>query len=101
MELGLSSQSTPFCKHGIFAPRLCRLTAQPAGSLSLKFQSRYRWQILLPAPDYPCSKPYPELITHQHLPARRIKEAFETGGCRKSYSKTIDGPRILRGESLT
>ena len=42
----------------------------------------------------------PESINHQNPPAYRIKEIFEIGGCKKSYSKTIDGPRILRGENL-
>lgn len=42
----------------------------------------------------------PELVNHQNPPAYRIKEVFETGGCNRSYSKTIDGPRILRGENL-
>ena len=42
----------------------------------------------------------PEAVNHNNPPAYRIKEAFEVGGCRKSYSKTIDGPRILSGENL-
>lgn len=42
----------------------------------------------------------PETVNHNNPPAYRIKEIFEIGGCKKSYSKTIDGPRILRGESL-
>jgi hypothetical protein len=42
----------------------------------------------------------PELVNHHNPPAYRIKEVFETGGCHRSYSKTIDGPRILRGENL-
>jgi hypothetical protein len=42
----------------------------------------------------------PETVNHSNPPAYRIKEIFESGGCKKSYSKTIDGPRILRGENL-
>lgn len=42
----------------------------------------------------------PETVNHSNPPAYRIKEIFEIGGCKKSYSKTIDGPRILRGENL-
>jgi hypothetical protein len=42
----------------------------------------------------------PESVNHNNPPAYRIKEIFEIGACKKSYSKTIDGPRILRGENL-
>lgn len=42
----------------------------------------------------------PEIVNHGNPPAYRLKEVFETGKCKKSYSKTIDAPRILRGEDL-
>lgn len=42
----------------------------------------------------------PETVNHNNPPAYRIKEIFEVGECTNSYSKTIDGPRILRGENL-
>lgn len=42
----------------------------------------------------------PETINHHNPPAYHIKEVFEAGGSRKSYSKTIYGSRILRGEDL-
>jgi hypothetical protein len=42
----------------------------------------------------------PETVNHNNPPAYRIKEIFEVGDCKESYSKTIYGPRILRGENL-
>jgi hypothetical protein len=82
MELGLSSQSTPFCKHGGFSPPFV-----PDSQHSQRAASARSFNPVIAA-SFACSglsmqQAYPELITHQHRPARRIKEAFETGGCRK------------------
>lgn len=43
----------------------------------------------------------PEIVNHNNPPAYRLQEVFRTGGHKKSYSKTIDAPRILRGEDLS
>jgi len=43
----------------------------------------------------------PEKVNHDRPPAVRIKEIFERGGCRDSYSKPRDAPRILKGNDLT
>lgn len=42
----------------------------------------------------------PETVNHGNPPAYRLQDVFRTGGHKKSYSKTIDAPRILRGEDL-
>ena len=42
----------------------------------------------------------PESVNHNHPPAYQLKEIFRIGGRPKHYSKVIDAPRILRGESL-
>ncbi|MBU6385876.1 MAG: DUF4276 family protein [Planctomycetes bacterium] len=42
----------------------------------------------------------PEAVNHGNPPAYRLQEVFRTGGHKKSYSKTIDAPRILNGEDL-
>lgn len=43
----------------------------------------------------------PELINHDNPPANRIKEIFESGGCRDSYVKPRDAGRILRENDLS
>jgi hypothetical protein len=42
----------------------------------------------------------PEPVNYGNPPAYRLQEVFRTGGHKKSYSKTIDAPRILNGEDL-
>lgn len=42
----------------------------------------------------------PEKINHQKPPAYHIKDIFEKGSCRKSYSKPRDGMRILRDKDI-
>ena len=44
--------------------------------------------------------PQPERVNHQKPPSYHIKEIFERGSCRDSYSKTRDALRILRGQDL-
>jgi hypothetical protein len=44
--------------------------------------------------------PNPETVNHGNPPAYRLQEVFRTGVHKKSYSKTIDAPRILKGEDL-
>ncbi|MFM8570050.1 MAG: DUF4276 family protein [Pirellula sp.] len=44
--------------------------------------------------------PNPETVNHGNPPAYRLQEVFRTGGHKKSYTKTIDAPRILKGEDL-
>ena len=41
-----------------------------------------------------------ETVNHNNPPAYRLKDVFRTGACNRDYSKTIDAPRILRGENL-
>jgi hypothetical protein len=43
----------------------------------------------------------PESVNHNKPPAHRIKELFETGGCRDSYIKPRDAGRILRDNDLS
>jgi hypothetical protein len=43
---------------------------------------------------------HPEKVNHGNSPAYRIAEVFRTGEKGKSYIKTRDAGRILRGESL-
>lgn len=42
----------------------------------------------------------PETVNHDKPPAWRIREIFEVGTCRDSYSKPRDANRILRGKDL-
>jgi hypothetical protein len=42
----------------------------------------------------------PESVNHLHPPSRHIKEIFEIGTCRDSYSKPRDANRILRNKDL-
>lgn len=42
----------------------------------------------------------PETVNHGNPPAYRLQEVFRTGSHKKSYSKTIDAPRILKDENL-
>lgn len=42
----------------------------------------------------------PEQVNHVNPPAHRIKEIFEIGKCRDSYSKRRDAPRILKDNDL-
>jgi len=42
----------------------------------------------------------PETINHNDPPAHRIKEIFELGKCRDSYSKPRDAKRILEANDL-
>jgi hypothetical protein len=42
----------------------------------------------------------PEQVNHGNPPSYRIKEIFETGKCQRSYSKTRDAARILKGQDL-
>lgn len=42
----------------------------------------------------------PEKINHNNPPSKRIKEVFEKGKCRDSYSKVRDARRILKGQDL-
>jgi hypothetical protein len=44
---------------------------------------------------------HPETVNHLKPPAYHIKEIFEIGSCRKSYVKTRDAGRILRGNDLS
>ena len=44
--------------------------------------------------------PNPETVNHGNPPAYRLQEISRTGDYKKSYSKTIDAPRILSGEDL-
>jgi hypothetical protein len=43
----------------------------------------------------------PESINHNRPPSYRIREIFELGTRRDSYSKAVDATRILRGKDLT
>lgn len=43
---------------------------------------------------------HPELVNHNNPPAHRLKEFFEAGKCRDSYSKPRDTGRILRDADL-
>ena len=43
----------------------------------------------------------PEQVNHNKPPADRIREIFEIGRCRKSYSKPRDAGRILRDNDLS
>jgi hypothetical protein len=43
----------------------------------------------------------PEAVNHNHPPSRHLKEIFEIGTCRDSYSKPRDAHRILRDKDLT
>jgi hypothetical protein len=43
----------------------------------------------------------PESVNHNRPPAYRIREIFELGTRRNSYSKPRDAARILRGKDLT
>ena len=43
----------------------------------------------------------PENVNHQRPPSYYIREIFETGKCRDSYSKIRDANRILREKDLT
>lgn len=43
---------------------------------------------------------HPECVNHGKPPADHLKELFEAGGCRGSYSKPRDAKRILEGEDL-
>lgn len=42
----------------------------------------------------------PEQVNHNKPPAKHIKEIFELGKCRDSYSKTRDAPKILKDQDL-
>ncbi len=42
----------------------------------------------------------PESVNHQHPPSHHIREIFEIGKCRDSYSKARDANRILRNKDL-
>jgi hypothetical protein len=42
----------------------------------------------------------PESVNHDNPPSMRIREIFELGSCRESYSKPRDAPRILNGQDL-
>jgi len=42
----------------------------------------------------------PEKVNHGNPPAHRLQDIFITGGKKKSYVKTVDAGRILRGEDL-
>jgi hypothetical protein len=42
----------------------------------------------------------PEKVNHTNPPAHRIKEIFEIGKCRDSYSKVRDAPKILKDNDL-
>lgn len=42
----------------------------------------------------------PESVNHRRPPSYRIKEIFQLGQCRDSYSKPRDAPRILKGNDL-
>jgi hypothetical protein len=42
----------------------------------------------------------PEAVNHNHPPSYHIKEIFEIGTCRDSYSKPRDANRILRDKDL-
>ena len=42
----------------------------------------------------------PESVNHSRPPSQYIKDLFETGSCRKSYSKVRDGNRILKDKDL-
>ena len=42
----------------------------------------------------------PETVNHDKPPSRRLQEVFITGGKGKSYVKTVDAGRILKGEDL-
>jgi hypothetical protein len=43
----------------------------------------------------------PESVNHNRPPSVHIKEIFESGTCRDSYSKTRDANRILRDNDLS
>ncbi len=43
----------------------------------------------------------PESVNHNHPPSQHIREIFEIGKCRDSYSKPRDANRILRGKDLS
>jgi hypothetical protein len=43
----------------------------------------------------------PESVNHSRPPSHHIREIFETGTCRDSYSKARDANRILRNQDLT
>ena len=42
----------------------------------------------------------PEKVDHNHPPSARIKEIFEIGRCRDSYSKPRDAGKILKDNNL-
>ena len=42
----------------------------------------------------------PETVNHGNPPAHRLQDVFMTGGKKKSYVKTVDAGRILKGEDL-
>ena len=42
----------------------------------------------------------PESVNHTKPPSYRIREVFEAGSCRRSYSKPRDAARILQGKDL-
>jgi hypothetical protein len=42
----------------------------------------------------------PETVNHNKPPSYRIREIFEIGSCRRSYSKPRDANRILQGKDL-
>lgn len=42
----------------------------------------------------------PESVDHTKPPSYRIAEVFESGSCRRSYSKPRDAARILEGKDL-
>ncbi|MEM9541872.1 MAG: DUF4276 family protein [Cyanobacteria bacterium P01_E01_bin.42] len=42
----------------------------------------------------------PETVNHNNPPAHRIKDIFERGQCKKSYSKPIHGKKILEKNDL-
>jgi hypothetical protein len=43
----------------------------------------------------------PESVNHNRTPSVHIKQIFESGTCRDSYSKTRDAHRILRDKDLS
>lgn len=42
----------------------------------------------------------PETVNHGNPPAHRLKAVFESGKRKRSYSKTVDVGRVLKGEDL-
>ena len=45
--------------------------------------------------------PHPENVNHDRPPARVLRETFENGSSKRSYSKVRDGMAILKGGDLT